>query len=224
MGCAGFSLRWFLLLQSAGSRGVGFKSCGLSCPTICGILVPRSGMEPMSPALAGGFLTTGPPGKSSQVLFKVADLICILTSRAVCERMMTVCMIEWMQVTATPWAGALACPLVSGLQIAHPVAAAQSRLGCGRFETLCDPRWQCGTAAKRWENLDSGWEPDSTSLCVRPVTSPRWAWWPHSWREESCGTGQGSSYRPPRSQGVASRAWLLVFFCAWTPSQSSAFI
>jgi len=25
--------------------------------------LPRPGMEPMSPALAGGFLTTAPPGK-----------------------------------------------------------------------------------------------------------------------------------------------------------------
>ena len=30
----------------------------------CGILVPCPGTEPMSPALEGGFLTTGPPGKS----------------------------------------------------------------------------------------------------------------------------------------------------------------
>ena len=26
--CAGFSLRWLLLLQSTGSRSVGFSSCG----------------------------------------------------------------------------------------------------------------------------------------------------------------------------------------------------
>ena len=37
---------------------------GLSCPTLCGILVPRPGIEPASPALEGGFLTTVPPGKS----------------------------------------------------------------------------------------------------------------------------------------------------------------
>ena len=30
----------------------------------CGILVSQPGIEPMSPALAGGFLTIGPPGKS----------------------------------------------------------------------------------------------------------------------------------------------------------------
>ena len=38
----------------------------LSCPTACGILVPRPGIEPESPALEGGFLTTGPPKKSLQ--------------------------------------------------------------------------------------------------------------------------------------------------------------
>ena len=39
--------------------------CGLSCPAGCRILVPRPGAKPpTSPALQGGFLTTGPPGKS----------------------------------------------------------------------------------------------------------------------------------------------------------------
>ena len=37
---------------------------GLSCHVACGILVPRPGIEPASPALEGGFFTTGPPGKS----------------------------------------------------------------------------------------------------------------------------------------------------------------
>ena len=36
----------------------------LSCSAACGIYVPRPGIEPVSPALQGGFLTTGPPGKS----------------------------------------------------------------------------------------------------------------------------------------------------------------
>ena len=36
----------------------------LSCPAACGILVSRPGIESRSPALEGGFLTTGPPGKS----------------------------------------------------------------------------------------------------------------------------------------------------------------
>ena len=37
---------------------------GLSCSMACRILLPRPGIEPVSPALAGGLLTTGPPGKS----------------------------------------------------------------------------------------------------------------------------------------------------------------
>ena len=36
---------------------------GLSCLAACGILVPRPWIEPTSPALEAGFLTTGPPGK-----------------------------------------------------------------------------------------------------------------------------------------------------------------
>ena len=48
-----------------------FSSCGAqaialgpSCSETCGILVPRPGIKPASLALAGGFLTPGPPGKS----------------------------------------------------------------------------------------------------------------------------------------------------------------
>ena len=33
-------------------------------PETCGILAPRPGIEPASPALEGEVLTTGPPGKS----------------------------------------------------------------------------------------------------------------------------------------------------------------
>ena len=47
-------------LQSTGSVVV---ARGLSCSAACGILVPRPGIEPVSPALQGRFLTTGPPGK-----------------------------------------------------------------------------------------------------------------------------------------------------------------
>ena len=36
----------------------------LSCSKACGVLVPRPGIKPVSPALEGRFLTTGPPGKS----------------------------------------------------------------------------------------------------------------------------------------------------------------
>ena len=45
----------------------GFSSCG---PAAGGILVPRPGIEPVSPALEGGCLTTGLPVKSLQRIFK----------------------------------------------------------------------------------------------------------------------------------------------------------
>ena len=37
---------------------------GLGCSTACGILVPQLGIKPETPAMQGGFLTTGLPGKS----------------------------------------------------------------------------------------------------------------------------------------------------------------
>ena len=47
---------------------------GLICPVACEILVPRPGIEPSSTALEGGFLTTGPPGKSPCDCFCVGSL------------------------------------------------------------------------------------------------------------------------------------------------------
>ena len=35
--------------------------CGLSTSEACGILIPQPRIKPVSPALEGGFLTTGPP-------------------------------------------------------------------------------------------------------------------------------------------------------------------
>ena len=80
--CTGFSLRWLLLLWSTGFRHAGFSSCGLwalehrlsSCGAqaqlLCGTWdLPGPGLEPVSPALAGGFLTTAPPGKSRMCSF-----------------------------------------------------------------------------------------------------------------------------------------------------------
>ena len=66
----------WLLLWDTGSRCTGFsivplglQSGGLvvvvhrlSCPSMCNLL--RPGIEPVSPVLAGRFLTTGPSGKS----------------------------------------------------------------------------------------------------------------------------------------------------------------
>ena len=44
---------------------------GLSCPEACGILVLGPGIKSTSPALAGGFLTTGPLGKSPGMEFSL---------------------------------------------------------------------------------------------------------------------------------------------------------
>ena len=46
-------------------QGSVFVACGLSCSMACRILVPQPRIEPVSPALQGGFLTIGPPGNSS---------------------------------------------------------------------------------------------------------------------------------------------------------------
>ncbi|KAJ8789164.1 hypothetical protein J1605_004958 [Eschrichtius robustus] len=59
-GCAGFR-----------SCGTGLSSCGSWAVerrlSSCGTRdLPGPGLEPVSPALAGGFLTTAPPGKSPE--------------------------------------------------------------------------------------------------------------------------------------------------------------
>ena len=59
--CAGLSLSWPLLLHSIGSRAQAQLLRGMWDP-------PRPGLEPVSPALAGRFLTTAPPGKPSHNL------------------------------------------------------------------------------------------------------------------------------------------------------------
>ena len=66
---------------------VGFSSCGSwaldrrlsSCDTQAWLLhgmwdLPGSGLQPVSPALAGGFLTTAPPGKTLKQLLFNANL------------------------------------------------------------------------------------------------------------------------------------------------------
>ena len=86
--CIGFSLiavRWKLLsscsvwachcgdllLQSTGSTPV---VCGLRCSVACGNL-PGLGIKPMSPALAGRFFTTEPPGGPKTVHLDAAHLL-----------------------------------------------------------------------------------------------------------------------------------------------------
>ena len=67
----GFSLQWLLSLWSTGIGHMGFRSCGsqtlehrfCSCGAWGTWDLPRSVMEPVSPAPAGGFFTTEPPEK-----------------------------------------------------------------------------------------------------------------------------------------------------------------
>ena len=48
------------------------SSCGARALLLCGIWdLPGPGLDPMSPALAGGFLTTGPPGKPYMTVFEL---------------------------------------------------------------------------------------------------------------------------------------------------------
>ena len=67
--CTGFYLVVVQGLENAGSVAV---VCGLSCPWAYGSLVPQPGIQPMSPALEDGFLTTGPPGKSHILSYFIA--------------------------------------------------------------------------------------------------------------------------------------------------------
>ena len=59
-------------LQCAGFPLVGV--CWLSSPTAWRIAVPQPGIEPTSPALVGGFLTTTPLEKSWFVCFSLVNL------------------------------------------------------------------------------------------------------------------------------------------------------
>ena len=57
-------------LSSCGSRALEHRlsSCGTRAYLLCGMWdLPGPGIEPMSPALAGGFSTTAPPGKPLQI-------------------------------------------------------------------------------------------------------------------------------------------------------------
>ena len=67
--CGGFSLR------STGSRRTGFSSCGTQAQLLRSMWdLPRPGLKPVSPALAGRFLTTVPPGKSLKAtLFLISN-------------------------------------------------------------------------------------------------------------------------------------------------------
>ena len=57
-----------LLLQSVGSRASGLSSCGTWTQLPHSMWdIPRAGIQPVSPAFSGRFLTTGLPAKSCQI-------------------------------------------------------------------------------------------------------------------------------------------------------------
>ena len=66
--CSDFSCcgAWNLGARASVDAAHGLSSCGTRASLLPGMWdLPGPGIEPMSPALAGGFLTTEPPGKSS---------------------------------------------------------------------------------------------------------------------------------------------------------------
>ena len=81
-GCGGIStsLPYVLVLAALEPTSICCGSRGLECvdsaasepmPSLavaCGILAPQSGIKPKLPALEGGFLTTGPPGKPQDIM------------------------------------------------------------------------------------------------------------------------------------------------------------
>ena len=61
-------------LSSCGSRALErrFSSCGTRAQLLCGMWdLPGPGLKPVSPALAGRFLITSPPGKPWKFLKKL---------------------------------------------------------------------------------------------------------------------------------------------------------
>ena len=71
-----FSSQWLLLWSSL---TVGFSSHGAQAWLPLGMWnLPRPGIELVSPALAGGFLITGPPGKSPKY-FKLISVLMKMT-------------------------------------------------------------------------------------------------------------------------------------------------
>jgi len=66
-----FWLHWVFIAACTGSVIV---AAGLSFNATCGILVPQLGAEPGYPALEGGFLATGPQGKSQPSVFLASEM------------------------------------------------------------------------------------------------------------------------------------------------------
>ena len=115
-----FSLQWLLSLQSVSSSVHGLRqlqrvSSGVTVPGFqsTGSVVvearaqllhrvwnlPRSGVEPVSPELAGRFLTAGPPGQSCPKLLLRAQIIQVWFMQERCCRIL----IRDQTLRETPW-------------------------------------------------------------------------------------------------------------------------
>ena len=69
-------------LSSCGSQALEHRlsSCGTWAQLLCGMWdLPGPGLEPVSPALAGGFLITAPPGSPFLCYFEANLRPCIIT-------------------------------------------------------------------------------------------------------------------------------------------------
>ena len=66
-----------------GVRASGVAAHWPSCPEACVIFLDQGSIEPMSPALAGGFLTSGPPESPVWALFIKEIMLSLLN--CICE-------------------------------------------------------------------------------------------------------------------------------------------
>ena len=111
--CTGFSLRWLLLLQSTGSRHVGFSSCGLqvlerrlsSCGALAYLLrgmwdLPGPGLEPVSPALDSQPLRhQGSPTLSLKWILHYRLTESSVSIRATCSCGLEFTCLSWQELT-----------------------------------------------------------------------------------------------------------------------------
>ena len=63
------------------------SSCGSRAQLLCGVRdLPRPGLEPVSPALAGRFSTTAPPGKPHSFIFVAVRILLYEFVTILCTR------------------------------------------------------------------------------------------------------------------------------------------
>ena len=118
-------------LSSCGSQALErrLSSCGSWAELLRGMrYLPGPGLEPVSPALAGGFLTTAPPGKPWENVFYVSVPRCLWPSDAIL--------------------GGLMVSVLDGVLLTDCAVRAHQPLACGR----CMPwvQWISSWGWGRW--------------------------------------------------------------------------